>query len=78
MLKRESDELKRNGISLVKKIGSGSFSGVFCGRWKVDEQAKNVALKSKKLLNIIGAMVKSIKFKINPLHPKSLTNQICN
>jgi len=49
MLKRESDELKRNGISLVKKIGSGSFSDVFSGRWKVDEQAKNVALKIMQL-----------------------------
>jgi len=49
MLNREADELRRNGISLVKKIGSGSFSDVFSGRWKVEDQVVKVALKIMQL-----------------------------
>jgi len=49
MLTREQDELRRNGISLSKKIGAGSFSSVYSGGWKVEDQVIKVAVKIMRL-----------------------------
>jgi len=46
MLTRESDELRRNKIVLIKKIGAGSFASVYSAKWEVAEkQYKNIAVK---------------------------------
>jgi len=46
MLTRESDELRRNKIALIKKIGAGSFATVYSARWEIAEaQYKNIAVK---------------------------------
>ena len=47
MPQRESDELHRYGISLNKKIGSGSFATVYSGVWKTSNGTIiKVAVKS--------------------------------
>jgi len=46
MLTRESDELRRNKIVLLKKIGAGSFASVYSAKWEIAEgQFKNIAVK---------------------------------
>jgi len=49
MPNREEDELRHLGISLARKIGSGSFSSVYSATWENEGNTANIAVKIMRL-----------------------------
>jgi len=55
MPNREEDELRHLGISLARKIGSGSFASVYSATWENEGNTANIAVKIMRLDRIPDA-----------------------